>query len=75
MPAASKAWRTASKSVGEAITSIVLEDMVSWMKIKIPVNVTDDEKKKKICWIAINTLIEKIRTELKNYNSIELIKK
>ena len=58
----------------KAITSIVLEDMVSWMKIKIPVNVTDDEKKKKICWIAINTLIEKIRTELKNYNSIELIK-
>lgn len=58
----------------KASTSIVLEDMVSWMKIKIPVNVTNDEKKKEICRIGINTLIDKIRTELKNYNSIQLLK-
>lgn len=58
----------------KANTSIVLEDMVGWMRIKIPINVTNVEKKKEICRIGIDTLIEKIRTELKNYNSIELLK-
>jgi len=62
------------QKLDKASTSIVLEEMVSWMKIKIPVNVTNDEKKKDICRIGINTLIDKISTELKNYNSIALLK-
>ncbi len=58
----------------KADTSIVLEDMVDWMKIEIPETIKTREEKIRVCVTGINTLIEKTRELLSKFNSIELVK-
>lgn len=62
------------RRLDKAKTSIVLEDLVGWMDIELPKNISNDAEKKDICRKGINTLISKIRTELQKYNSIDLIR-
>lgn len=58
----------------KADTSIVLEDLVKWMNIHIEEDIRNEVDKINTCRNGIDTIISKIRTEIENYNSIDLIK-
>lgn len=60
--------------LNKADTSIVLEDMIGWMKIDVPEKIETREDKIKICVIGIDTLINKTREILSRFHSIELLK-
>lgn len=60
--------------LNKADTSIVLEEMISWINIGIQEKIESKEEKIEVCEKGINTLINKIREVLLNFNSIELLK-
>lgn len=62
------------KRLNKADTSIVLEEMINWMNIDVPENIDSKEEKIGICIKGIDTLINKAKEVLSNFNSIELLK-
>lgn len=59
--------------LSQADSSIVLEDLVSWISEEVPEKIEGKEDKIKLCDKIISTLVKKIREELKNYNCFEIL--
>lgn len=53
--------------------SLILENIIEWGKLKIEKKITSKDEKLNISYKVINTLIAKISSSLKLYNTIELL--
>lgn len=62
------------KRLNKADTSIVLEDMLQWTGKKVPEKINTKKEKIELCVNAINTLINKIKSTLSEFNAVELLK-
>jgi hypothetical protein len=65
-----------TRYISKADTSIVLEELVTWMNLKnqLPEKITDKKEKLDLFVKCVVTLISKLREELHQYDYIELIK-
>jgi len=59
--------------LNKADTSIVLEDMISWMNIEIPNEIPTKEEKIIVCIEGIDTLIKKIRETISEFDCVGLL--
>ncbi|HAY3499317.1 SEC-C domain-containing protein [Elizabethkingia anophelis] len=53
--------------------SIILENLIKWSGLKISETITSKSEKLDICYKVINSLVGKVSSILKSYNTIELL--